>query len=119
MVPGVSRSAATIIGGMTQKLTRTQAAEFSFFLAVPTMFAATAKKLLDYYQEGISLTGNQINLLIVGNIVAFIVALLAIKSFIGFLSRNGFKAFGYYRIIVGAALLILIFVFKVDLKLVD
>jgi undecaprenyl-diphosphatase len=119
MVPGVSRSAATIIGGMTQKLTRTQAAEFSFFLAVPTMFAATAKKLLDYYQEGVSLTGNQINLLIVGNIVAFIVALLAIKSFIGFLSRNGFKAFGYYRIIVGAALLIMIFVYKVDLKLVD
>lgn len=119
MIPGVSRSAATIIGGMTQKLSRTQAAEFSFFLAVPTMFAATAKKLLDYYKAGISLTPHHINLLVIGNIVAFVVAMFAIKSFIGFLSRKGFKAFGYYRIIVGVALLLLMYVFKFDLKLVD
>lgn len=109
MIPGVSRSAATIIGGLTQKLTRKAAAEFSFFLAVPTMFAATAKKLFDFYKEGISFDSTQINLLIVGNVVAFIVAMIAIKSFIGFLTKNGFKVFGYYRIVVGLAILILYF----------
>jgi undecaprenyl-diphosphatase len=107
MIPGVSRSAATIIGGLTQKLTRKAAAEFSFFLAVPTMFAATAKKGYDYYKEGIAFDSHQINLLIVGNVVAFIVAMIAIKSFIGFLTKHGFKAFGYYRIIVGLAIIIL------------
>lgn len=109
MIPGVSRSAATIIGGLTQKLTRKAAAEFSFFLAVPTMFAATAKKLYDYYKEGISIDPTQINLLIVGNVVAFIVAMIAIKSFIGFLTKHGFKVFGYYRIAIGLAILILYF----------
>ncbi len=107
MVPGVSRSGASIIGGMTQKLSRTSAAEFSFFLAVPTMLGATAKKCYDYYKDGFVLTHDQINFLIIGNVVAFIVALLAIKSFIGFLSKNGFKVFGYYRIAVGIALLII------------
>lgn len=107
MIPGVSRSAATIIGGLTQGLTRKAAAEFSFFLAVPTMFAATAKKGYDYYKDGIVLNGEQINLLIVGNVVAFIVAMIAIRSFIGFLTKNGFKMFGWYRIIVGLAILIL------------
>ncbi len=107
MIPGVSRSAATIIGGLTQNLTRKAAAEFSFFLAVPTMFAATAKKLLDYYQEGISLDSHQINVLIVGNLVAFVVAMLAIKTFIGYLTKHGFKVFGYYRIVVGAVIIIL------------
>jgi undecaprenyl-diphosphatase len=107
MIPGVSRSAATIIGGLTQNLTRKAAAEFSFFLAVPTMFAATAKKLLDYYQEGISLDSHQINVLLVGNVVAFVVAMLAIKTFIGYLTKHGFKVFGYYRIIVGATIIIL------------
>ena len=109
MIPGVSRSAATIIGGLTQKLSSKAAAEFSFFLAVPTMFGATAKKLLDYYKEGISLDANQINLLIVGNVGAFIVAMIAIKSFINYLTKHGFKAYGYYRIAVGLAILILYF----------
>lgn len=107
MIPGVSRSAATIIGGLTQKLSRKAAAEFSFFLAVPTMFAATAKKGYDYYKEGIALDSGQINLLIVGNVVAFIVAMIAIKSFIGFLTKHGFKVFGYYRIALGVIILVL------------
>jgi undecaprenyl-diphosphatase len=109
MIPGVSRSGASIVGGMSQKLSRTAAAEFSFFLAVPTMLGATVKKCYDYYKEGFVLTHDQINLLIIGNIVAFVVALLAIKSFIGYLSKNGFQIFGYYRIIVGLALLLIHF----------
>lgn len=107
MIPGTSRSGATIVGGMTQKLNRKTAAEFSFFLAVPTMFGATVKKLYDYYQAGLELNSNQINYLIMGNIVAFIVALLAIKSFIDYLSKKGFKIFGYYRIILGVGLLLI------------
>ncbi|EIA09273.1 undecaprenyl-diphosphate phosphatase [Flavobacterium frigoris] len=109
MVPGVSRSGASIVGGMSQKLARTSAAEFSFFLAVPTMFGATAKKCYDYYKDGLELNHDQINLLIIGNVIAFIVALLAIKSFIGFLSKKGFKVFGYYRIAAGIILLIIHF----------
>ena len=109
MIPGVSRSGASIVGGMSQQLSRTTAAEFSFFLAVPTMLGATVKKGYDYYKDGLVLTNDQINYLVVGNLVAFIVALLAIKSFIGFLSKNGFKIFGYYRIIVGVALLLIHF----------
>lgn len=106
MIPGVSRSAATIIGGLTQKLNRQTAAEFSFFLAVPTMFAATAYKLY----KGIDLIQKEhINLLLIGNVVAFIVALIAIKSFISFLTKHGFKLFGYYRIVLGLAILILYF----------
>lgn len=105
MVPGVSRSGASIVGGMSQKLSRTTAAEFSFFLAVPTMFGATAKKCYDYYKDGFVLSHDQINFLIIGNVVAFIVALLAIKSFIGFLTKHGFKVFGYYRIVAGIVLL--------------
>ncbi|UKT64327.1 undecaprenyl-diphosphate phosphatase [Pedobacter mucosus] len=108
MIPGVSRSGATIVGGMTQKLSRKVAAEFSFFLAVPTMFAATGKKLFDFYKEGNTITHDQMNLLIVGNVIAFIVALLAIKSFIGYLNKHGFKAFGWYRIIAGLAIIILL-----------
>lgn len=109
MIPGVSRSAATIIGGMTQKLTRKAAAEFSFFLAVPTMFAATAKKMYDFYKTGgASFTGDQVQLLVVGNIVAFIVALIAIRTFISFLSKHGFRVFGIYRIIVGLIIIILL-----------
>ncbi|MES2592232.1 MAG: undecaprenyl-diphosphate phosphatase [Bacteroidota bacterium] len=107
MIPGVSRSAATIIGGLTQKLTRKAAAEFSFFLAVPTMFAATAKKGYDFYKDGIVLEVHHVNLLIVGNVVAFIVAMIAIKTFIGFLTKYGFRVFGYYRIIVGLLIIIL------------
>jgi undecaprenyl-diphosphatase len=102
MIPGVSRSAASIIGGMTQKLNRKTAAEFSFFLAVPTMFAASAYKLLKTYH---TITNNNINMLIVGNVVAFIVAMIAIKFFISILTKYGFKAFGWYRIIIGTAIL--------------
>ena len=111
MIPGVSRSMATIVGGMSQKLTRKHAAEFSFFLAVPTMFAASAYKLLKLMIEPESkqLLMDNIDVLIVGNAVAFIVAILAIKFFIGFVTQYGFKAFGYYRIVVGAILLGLLF----------
>ena len=109
MIPGVSRSAATIIGGITQGLSKRQAAEFSFFLAVPTMFAATVKKMFDFYQDAITITNDQWLLLGVGNLVGFIVAIIAIKSFINFITKNGFKLFGWYRIIVGAAIIILYF----------
>jgi len=109
MIPGVSRSAASIIGGMQQKLTRSAAAEFSFFLAVPTMLAATGYKLLKYYKEYGSFSSNEIKQLAIGNVVAFIVALLAIKFFIGFLKKHGFKVWGYYRIVVGIVLLVLIY----------
>jgi undecaprenyl-diphosphatase len=109
MIPGVSRSAASIIGGMQQKLTRKAAAEFSFFLAVPTMFGATAKKLYDFYKGGLELNPHQWGLLTVGNIVGFIVAIFAIKSFINYVSQRGFQAFGVYRIILG--LIILAFLF--------
>lgn len=109
MIPGVSRSGASIVGGMSMKLSRKAAAEFSFFLAVPTMFAATAKKLFDFYKEGHTITTQEIQLLAVGNIVAFVVALLAIKSFIGYLNKNGFRMFGWYRIIAGLIIIALIY----------
>ncbi len=114
MIPGVSRSAATIIGGMAQKLTRKTAAEFSFFLAVPTMFAATLYKL---YKNHEALTADNLDILIFGNIIAFIVAMLAIKFFINFLTKYGFKLFGWYRIVVGAVILILL-ALGYDLKVV-
>jgi undecaprenyl-diphosphatase len=109
MVPGVSRSAASIIGGMQQKLTRSAAAEFSFFLAVPTMLAATGYKLYKHYKETGGFTGEEIKLLAIGNVVAFVVAMLAIKFFIGFLKKYGFRVWGYYRIIVGIILLVMIY----------
>lgn len=108
MIPGVSRSAATIIGGMAQGLSRKAAAEFSFFLAVPTMFAATGYKLYKYFKVH-SVTSNELSILAVGNIVAFIVALLAIKTFITYLNKHGFKMFGWYRIVLGSIILILYF----------
>ncbi|WP_026451054.1 undecaprenyl-diphosphate phosphatase [Aequorivita capsosiphonis] len=109
MIPGVSRSGASIVGGMTQKLSRKTAAEFSFFLAVPTMLGATVKKSYDYYQAGFELTSDQVNYLIIGNVVGFIVALIAIKFFIDYLSKNGFKIFGYYRIFAGVSILLIHF----------
>lgn len=109
MIPGVSRSGASIVGGMTQKLSRRTAAEFSFFLAVPTMLGATVKKSYDYYKEGFVLTSEQINYLIIGNVLGFIVALIAIKFFINYLSKHGFKLFGYYRIVAGVAILLIHF----------
>ncbi|MBV9986424.1 MAG: undecaprenyl-diphosphate phosphatase [Chitinophagaceae bacterium] len=110
MIPGTSRSAASIIGGMQQQLTRRLAAEFSFFLAVPTMAAATGYKLLKAYKETPQLLTDKHNLMLlaVGNIVAFLVAVLAIRFFIGYLQKHGFRLFGWYRIIVGATLLVLV-----------
>ncbi len=108
MIPGMSRSGASIVGGMAQKLTRKAAAEFSFFLAVPTMFAATAKKLYDFYGDGHVITTEELNLLLIGNVVGFLVALVAIKTFIGFLTKHGFRVFGIYRIIVGSIIIIMI-----------
>jgi len=105
MIPGVSRSAATIIGGMAQGLNRKTAAEFSFFLAVPTMFAASAYKMLKGYKE---ITTDNLDILLFGNLVAFIVAMLAIKFFISFLTKYGFQIFGWYRIVLGLFLLILL-----------
>ncbi len=109
MIPGVSRSMATIVGGMAQKLTRKAAAEFSFFLAVPTMFAATVYKMFKLFKDGgTEIIMNNLSPLIVGNVVAFVVALLAIKFFISFVTKYGFKAFGWYRIIVGGIILIML-----------
>lgn len=109
MIPGVSRSMATIVGGMSQRLTRKKAAEFSFFLAVPTMFAATAYKVLKLFLDGgTEIIMNNMPALIIGNVVAFVVALLAIKFFISFVTKYGFKAFGWYRIVVGGLILIML-----------
>lgn len=110
MIPGVSRSMATIVGGMGTGLNRKNAAEFSFFLAVPTMAAAAGYKLYQLMKDPIQLDmlSDNILLLIVGNVVAFLVAMVAIRFFIDFLTRYGFRAFGFYRIIVGGILLILI-----------
>lgn len=118
MIPGVSRSAASIIGGMQQKLTRSLAAEFSFFLAVPTMAAATGYSLFlkDWEENGVAVKGydiimsstQNVQAFVLGNVVAFIVALLAIKFFIGFLQKHGFRLFGWYRIVAGIVLLVLL-----------
>jgi undecaprenyl-diphosphatase len=115
--PGLSRSAATIIGGMQQKLTRQLAAEFSFFLAVPTLAGAFVKSLWDTYQHHPEvLTPSNIKLLALGNFIGFVVALLAIKIFINYLQKHGFKLFGYYRIVVGVAILVmLLFGYKLSI----
>jgi undecaprenyl-diphosphatase len=110
MLPGVSRSGASIVGGMTQGLSRKTAAEFSFFLAVPTMFGATVKDLYDFYKHSNIAAAElqqDIKFLLVGSVVAFIVALFAIKSFITFLEQKGFKLFGYYRIVAGLVIIVL------------
>lgn len=110
VIPGVSRSMATIVGGMQQGLTRKNAAEFSFFLAVPTMAGATLLDLVDLFHEDMSWAsqGNELIMLIVGCVVAFVVALFAMKWFVGFLTKYGFKLFGWYRIIVGGIILALL-----------
>ncbi len=119
MIPGVSRSAASIIGGMQQKLSRTNAAEFSFFLAVPTMAAASGYKLfkLVLHPDGVSMLKENLTTLLIGNVIAFIVAMIAIKTFITFLQKHGFKVFGWYRIVVGLILITLLLM-GVDLKIV-
>lgn len=109
VIPGVSRSMATIVGGMTQGLTRRRAAEFSFFLAVPTMAGATLLDLLDLLKDDASwATPHNITMLLLGCVVAFVVALLAMKWFVNFLSKYGFKAFGIYRIIVGGIIIVML-----------
>lgn len=109
MFPGVSRSGATIIGGLFQKLTKKAAAEFSFFLAVPTMLGATAKKMYDFFKHHAMMQSDELQLLLIGNIVAFAVAVLAIKFFINLLQKTGFAFYGWYRIVVGSSILILYF----------
>ncbi|MBR1774399.1 MAG: undecaprenyl-diphosphate phosphatase [Bacteroidales bacterium] len=120
MIPGVSRSMATIVGGMAQKLTRKAAAEFSFFLAVPTMAAATGLDLLELItmEDKSWATSQNIFLLVLGCVVAFVVAIFAIKGFVSFLTKYGFKAFGYYRIIVGGLIIVLLLC-GVNLSIVD
>ena len=110
MIPGVSRSMASIVGGMTTKLTRKNAAEFSFFLAVPTMAAASGYKLLKLIMDpkASSMLSENLVTLLIGNLVAFLVAMAAIKFFISFLTKYGFKAFGYYRIVVGLIIIVLV-----------
>lgn len=109
MIPGVSRSMATIVGGMSQRMTRKDAAEFSFFLAVPTMFGATVYKMYKLLKDGgTEMIMDNMSTLVIGNVVAFIVALLAIKFFISFVTKYGFKAFGWYRIVVGGIILVML-----------
>lgn len=109
VIPGVSRSMATIVGGMTQKLSRKRAAEFSFFLAVPTMAGATLLDLLDLFKGDTSwATSHNVTMLLLGCVVAFVVAILAMKWFVNFLTKYGFKAFGIYRIIVGGIIILLL-----------
>ncbi|MBQ3680563.1 MAG: undecaprenyl-diphosphate phosphatase [Paludibacteraceae bacterium] len=119
VIPGVSRSMATIVGGMTQKLTRKKAAEFSFFLAVPTMAGATLLDLLEMFDSETSwATSEHIFLLLLGCAIAFVVALFAMKWFVSFLTKYGFKAFGWYRIIVGTVIVCLLLA-GFDLNMVD
>ena len=120
MIPGVSRSMATIVGGMSQRLTRKVAAEFSFFLAVPTMFGATCLetyKMISHGSGSLLMQGNNLETLIVGSAVAFVVAILAIKFFINYVTKYGFKAFGWYRIVVGGVILLML-AMGYELKLV-
>lgn len=121
MIPGVSRSMATIVGGMAQKLTRKAAAEFSFFLAVPTMLGATCLemyKMLTHGSGSLLTQGNNLETLIIGSVVAFVVAILAIKFFINYVTKYGFAAFGWYRIIVGI-IIIACGLMGVEMKMVD
>ncbi|MGZ3773127.1 MAG: undecaprenyl-diphosphate phosphatase [Pseudobdellovibrionaceae bacterium] len=106
MIPGVSRSASTIMGGLTLGMNKKAAAEFSFFLAVPTMAAATGYKLLKVYK---TIDSSQIGILLLGSVIAFVVAMAAIKFFIGVVTRYGFRGFGYYRLVVGLFILIMIY----------
>ena len=121
MIPGVSRSMATIVGGMSQRLTRKAAAEFSFFLAVPTMFGATCLetyKLISHGDGSILAQGNNLQMLIIGSVVAFVVAILAIKFFINYVTKYGFAAFGWYRIVVGL-IIIICTLCGVEMKMTD
>ena len=119
VIPGTSRSMATIVGGMANGLTRRRAAEFSFFLAVPTMAGATLLDLLDLLKEnGSWATAHNLTMLAVGCIVSFVVALLAMKWFVNFLAKYGFRWFGWYRIIVGVVILVML-LSGISLNMVD
>ncbi len=121
MIPGVSRSMATIVGGMSQRLTRKAAAEFSFFLAVPTMFGATCLetyKLLSADAGSLLTEGQNLQMLLLGSAVAFVVAIAAIKFFIGYVAKYGFAAFGWYRIVVGL-IIVICYLCGVELTMVD
>lgn len=121
MIPGVSRSMSTIVGGMSQRLTRKAAAEFSFFLAVPTMFGATCLevyKLISHGGGSLLTQGNNLTILILGSVVAFVVAVAAIKFFISYVTKYGFAAFGWYRIIIGL-IIIICSLCGIDLKMTD
>ena len=108
VAPGISRSAATIVGGLTQRLTRRAAAEFSFLLAVPTMFAATCKELYEQWKQGHGVSHPEMLLLLLGSVVAFFVALVTVRAFVGYLTRYGFRAFGWYRIAIGLTIIVLL-----------
>lgn len=116
LLPGISRAAVSIIGGLQQKLTRKAAAEFSFFLAVPTMVAATGYKLLKAYKESPEMLKDKHNLemLAIGNVIAFVVAMIAIKTFITYLQKHSFRAFGIYRILAGIAILVMVYTHFID-----
>jgi len=116
VLPGLSRAAATIIGGLTQGLTRRAAAEFSFLLALPTMLAATVKELHGQWKAGQGVSQHEWGLLLLGSAVAFVVALLAVRAFVGYLTKHGFQAFGWYRIALGVVIIILVLA-KVNLVL--
>ena len=119
VIPGMSRSMSTIVGGMANKLTRQKAAEFSFFLAVPTMAGATILDVYDMMKGDVNwATSDNLFLLGVGCLVSFVVAIFAMKWFVSFLTKYGFKAFGWYRIIVGVILLAML-LSGVSLNMVD
>ncbi len=119
VIPGTSRSMATIVGGMANGLTRKRAAEYSFFLAVPTMAGATLLKLLDILKEDATwVNTHDLIMLVVGCVVSFIVALLAMKWFVSFLTKYGFKVFGWYRIIIGIIIIVML-LSGISLNMVD
>jgi len=115
LIPGTSRSASAIVGGLTQKLTRKGTAEFSFFLAVPTLFGAGLYKLYKYYSLHRGFTSSEISLLAIGNVISFVVAVFAIRGFIQYLTSHGFKIFGYYRIAAGVLVLVMHYFYRLSL----
>lgn len=106
LIPGTSRSGATIIGALLLGVSRYVAAEFTFFLAIPVMFGASAIKLLKFFMEGTGISGMEIAMLGVGCVVAFVVSIIAIKFLMGYIKKNDFKVFGYYRIVLGVLVLL-------------
>ncbi len=104
--PGTSRSGATIVGALMLGVSRTVAAEFTFFLAIPAMFGASALKLVKFFMAGQVMTGGEVGILVVGMVVAFIVSIIAIRFLMSYIKKNDFKVFGWYRIILGIIVLV-------------